>query len=199
MFCLRSPRRSHRRVETFEDPPAEIDKTNNYSPPPSNEIQSNYQNFLETKKIQQSMLSNQLRQEIESKRRLLDMQTSSISIQEQTDFLLNQFKSFKRPEPRTLIENRNENYQSVYNPQLFSLRDYIQKSPRRYNQNNVRKPQIAVNEEFVRPMRTNFSKFVLPSIKPEPYCKKLDSSSELVYPDGHYSAVSSVQDSRPTN
>lgn len=196
MFCLRSPRRQHRRVETFRNPDAEQSNYDNYANPIPPEVKNNYQEILETKRSQQSMLSNQLRQEIESKRRLLDMQNTAISIQQQTDFLMNQFRSFKRPEPANVLTNQYGSAPPPFKPQLMSLRDFIKQSPRRIQHNNVKNSILVQNEEFAHPVRANFAKMVLPTIKPLPGSKELTSTSQLVYPDGHSSSLDKKYSSR---
>ena len=205
MFTLRSPRKSH---------PSQINDTfsNTFLPSPIRDqslknqnfsfdedfqqTRKNYQQYLENKKMQQTFMSQQLKQEIENKRRLMEIQHNNLNIQEQAENILAGLKTMKRPPP--ISPPKIHNPEPIQLGEIKSIREYMDLSPRRKYYQKPRRSYIPERTNWNHPLKTNFSRYVIqpPPKQVEFTGKKLFSSSELVYPDGHFSAVSTSQGSR---
>ena len=203
MFTLRSPRRN---------PQNQISDTfsNTFVPSPIHnrrfnqniafdedfqQTRKNYQQFLENKKMQQTFMSQQLKQEIQNKRRFMETHHNNQNIQEQAENILASLKTMNRP-PR-IHPPEIHNPEPIQLGEIKSIREYMDQSPRRSYYQKPRRSYIPERPNWNHPIKSNFSKYVIPPPKQVEFTgKKLFSSSELVYPDGHFSAVTTSQGSR---
>lgn len=190
MFTLRSPRKPPPRpIDTFSNTIAS-DFPSQAQQETDSELEAKitYKKFMESKRQQQTFLSRQLKQEIENKRRIFEIQHNDQNVQEQAESIINRFNNFRKPQRVDPIDV-NINSKHVRIGEIKSIKDYMVESPRRVTFNKPVKSFIPEKSFMLHPMKTNFSKYVIPPPQVEVSGKKLPTTSEFVYPDGHFSAA----------
>lgn len=174
-----------------------------------------YNEYLESRKLQQNKMAKDLKLQIQQQRKALEKSYGSFSpssIQQQAELLIQQLRSSdvvsesnkqKSEFPQFNATNLPDYQKTVEKSSLLHPHNKIGqiKSMREYLYGDRPRASVPLRENSipVRPVKHNMLKFPKKSlsiINPSDYGARLDTASELVYPDGHISSLTTPEGPR---